>query len=133
MKSRDPRQDGDFCAAFAKALKRAFEDRKIKKAHAAAELGVTRQAIYDYLKGKYSPQKASIAEAFWLWDLELEYRGRTFRKQDFPRRKDQIARRPEQLTIADVLKTLKPEQITARIGAQRRDSLVLVVKLKFAG
>jgi hypothetical protein len=126
-----PPEDQDFRRAFAKALKLVFRDRKIKKARAAAQLAVSRQAFYDYLKGKYLPQRPTMAEAFWLWDLHVEYRGRTFSKEHFPRPAEQTGRKPEQLTIADALKALKPEQITTRIGPQRQGCLILVLKLRF--
>jgi DNA-binding XRE family transcriptional regulator len=48
---------------------------KITVAQAAADLKISRQAVYDIKKGKYCPSLSLVQRACEVWGLKFEFRG----------------------------------------------------------
>jgi transcriptional regulator with XRE-family HTH domain len=67
-----------FRAEVATKFRDECESRGLSQAQAAAELGVTRAAFHQYVKGKTTPQAAILARACIRWNLKLQYRGQEF-------------------------------------------------------
>jgi DNA-binding XRE family transcriptional regulator len=98
---------------------------------AAKQLGVSRQAIYDFKKGDYCPSLALIQRACEVWDLEFTFRGLQVGKKTL-QPKTHAKRPPEQLDLFGSLQLLQSRQFEVvrakRMG--RAFELVLRVQLQ---
>jgi|SRR5271165_387068 len=68
--------------AFAAALREMLKKPDVTVTSASAELGVSRQAFYSYLKGGL-PRRKTLNKAVHLWDLKLDLGKYSFGKGAF--------------------------------------------------
>jgi transcriptional regulator with XRE-family HTH domain len=69
---------------IAAKFKTALEARRISKARAARDLQVSRQMLYEYLRGRSVPKQAVLQRACAAWGLELKYRNLIVNARSFP-------------------------------------------------
>lgn len=106
--------------AFAAALRKMLEERKLSISAAAKQLHVTRQSFHSYLAGKL-PRRKRLHEAVHLWDLKLDLGKYSFDKGAFgqTRERPKSAKKPFQPNLWDALDSVREEdmQVTMkRIG-----------------
>ena len=69
--------------AFRSLAKRLREEGKTPATEIAQTLGVSKQTVYQYLKGKAIPGPDRLAKVIHEWDLELQIDGHKFGKDAF--------------------------------------------------
>jgi transcriptional regulator with XRE-family HTH domain len=117
-------------AEFASQLAKAI--RGLSKREAAEKLGVTRQMLNRYLKGKSTPGGEIIKRACDEWKLTLSVRGFDFKGGAFearPRRRSE-ATKAAQLSLLDLLDKIRNDQLEAKIVGREGDSFYLRLRIK---
>ena len=69
--------------AFQSLAKRLRKEGKTPATEIARTLGVSKQTVYQYLKGKAIPGPDRLAKVIQEWDLELQIDGHRFGKEAF--------------------------------------------------
>ena len=58
----------------------------VKGGDAATELGISRQAVDDILKGKYCPSLSLVQRACEVWKMEFDFRGMLIKPEVFEKK-----------------------------------------------
>ncbi len=117
-------------AEFAAQLSKAISG--MRKQEAAEKLGITRQMLNRYLKGKSTPGGEVIKRACESWKLSLSVRGFEFKRGAFdtpPKRRSETAK-AAQLSLLDLLDKIRNDQLEARIVGREGDSFYLKLRIK---
>lgn len=115
---------------FASQLSKAIAG--IPKRTAAEKLGVTRQMLELYLKGKSTPGGEVVKKACDEWKLTLSVRGFEFSSDAFayqPKRKSP-AIKATQLSLLELLEKLRNDQLEAKVMGREGDSFYLELRIK---
>ncbi|MDR3737722.1 MAG: helix-turn-helix transcriptional regulator [Terracidiphilus sp.] len=112
-----------FSDSFAAEIKRLIKERGITVTAAASELGITRQALYNYLNAKSTPRDKKLASVMHLWKLRITVGSVTIDETSFPTPKPHSAP-AKQLDMWDKLNSIKQEDL--RIGVKRSGNLFKV-------
>ena len=83
---------------------------------AANELGITRQALYNYLNAKSTPRDKKLASLMHLWKLRITVGSVTIDETSFPAPKSQSVP-AKQLDMWDKLNSIRQEDL--KIGVKR--------------
>ena len=120
-------------AEFAAQLSKAISG--VRKQEAADKLGITRQMLNRYLKGKSTPGGEIIKRACENWKLTLSVRGFEFKSGAFdaPRRPRSEAAKAGQLSLLDLLDKIRNDQLEAKIVGREGDSFYLKLRIKAFG
>lgn len=106
------------------------------KKQAADKLGVTRQMLRLYLKGKATPGGEVIKKACDEWNLSLSIKGFRFTGEDFAASgaSGEAKAVPVQLelSLAEVLGKLQSNQLEAEVIGREGDSFYLRLRIKLA-
>jgi len=124
-----------FRAEVAEKLRAECDNRGLSQAEAAKELGVTRAAFHQYLKGKATPQAAILARACIKWNLKLRYRDQEFGAQAFASglEPDGGNGRPGfQLALFDEPQRFENEQVIVVLKRSHASSLQVTIQMKKA-
>jgi transcriptional regulator with XRE-family HTH domain len=119
-------------AEFARQLLKVI-GRANRKA-VAQKLGISRQMLNLYLKGKATPGGEVIKKACDEWGLSLSIKGFHFSGEAFgreiplPNRSDELY----QSTLFELLDRLKNDQLEARVVGREGDSFILKLQIKIA-
>lgn len=128
--------DPEFCAECARNLRLAVVG-KVRKKAAAAILGVSRQMLDVYIKGKATPGPEVILRAMRAWNFTLKYRGREITSSQLMRSVPEHPPLavPEQLLLPlrDAIDALGEENLLVRISKKEPDRIELQVSIRFAG
>lgn len=119
-------------AEFARKLSSAIKN--VSKTVAAEDLGISRQMLYLYLKGKATPGGEVIEKACAKWKLALTIKGNPFTAGAFasdvkPQTELSV---PRQLSLLDLLDKLKNDQLEAKIVGREGDTFILRLQIKVA-
>ena len=131
--ARRPR-DPEVCEEFAANLRTAVVG-KVSKKTAAATLGVSRQMLDVYLKGKATPGSDVIMRAMRAWKLPFAYRGREITISQLTRpARGPTHPQPEQLLlpIEEAILALGQEDLDVRISKKETAGIELQVTIRFA-
>jgi hypothetical protein len=99
--------------AFAKALKRMFDDTGLTIGAAAKELKVSRQSLHSYLNGTL-PRRKTLHKAVHLWNLKLDLGKYSFGREAFgadESERSQSILQPDQPTLWEALDAVKEEDL----------------------
>lgn len=124
--------DQDLREEFAFKVRNAIENRALTKKRAAAELGITRQSLYLYIKAKVAPGPDVLRKAMELWKIDLTYRGHRLTLEDLSARSFASATvLPVQMSLWDTLKRLDNRSVKVVIDDKSLQSLELKVSINF--
>jgi DNA-binding XRE family transcriptional regulator len=99
-------------------------------AKAAAELGISRQALYDIRKGRYCPSLALIHRACEVWGLEFKFRNLTVGKKTLQLKRAPQQRLPIQSGLFDALELLEKRELRVVRAKRVGETVELVLHLK---
>jgi transcriptional regulator with XRE-family HTH domain len=106
--------------------------KNVSKNVAAAKLGISRQMLYLYLKGKATPGGEVIEKACAEWKLTLTIKGNPFTggafASDANTRKE--GTEPQQLSLLHLLDKLRNDQVEARIVSRKGGVFLLSLQIK---
>jgi DNA-binding XRE family transcriptional regulator len=99
---------------------------KISVTQASRDLGISRQAIYDFKKGRYCPSLSIVERACKTWGLEYRIKGLT--QEDLPVNTGSFVKHsisvvtppPEQITMEHLWKQLENRSLTV-VHTERKD------------
>jgi DNA-binding XRE family transcriptional regulator len=98
-------------------------------AKAGAELGISRQALYDIRKGRYCPSLALIHRACEVWGLEFKFRNLTVGKKTLqPKRAPDM--QPIQSGLFDALELLEKRELRVIRAKRVGETVELILHLK---
>jgi|SRR5579859_1238282 len=119
-------------AEFALQLSNAIKD--VSKRIAAEKLGISRQMLHLYLKGKATPGGEVIEKACAEWKLILTIKGNRFTGGAFASdvKPEKDVSEPHQMSLLDLLGQLKNNQLEAQIVGREGDSFILRLQIKLA-
>lgn len=119
-------------AEFANKLRAAIQG--VSKKSAADKLGISRQMLRLYLKGKATPGGEVIKKACDEWQMALSIKGFEFTGEAFvsnPKRRSSRQRPPEP-GLFDLLDRLEKNQLEAEIVGREGDCYYLRLRIKLA-
>jgi transcriptional regulator with XRE-family HTH domain len=105
-----------LATTFAAELKQVLRERNLSVTEAARQLGLSRQAIYNYLNGIAVPRDKIIERAMILWDLKMSIGRMTFDRTSFPK-SVQLSVTPTQLNLWEKLESIRQKDL--KIGVER--------------
>jgi transcriptional regulator with XRE-family HTH domain len=116
----------EFAAQLSKAIS------GIPKQEAAEKLGITRQMLNRYLKGKSTPGGEIIKRACEHWKITLSVRGFQFKSGAFdtPQKSRSETTKAMQLNLLDLLDKIRNDQLEAKIVGREGDSFYLKLRIK---
>jgi len=126
--------DPELCSEFAAKL-RTSVDGKISRKLAAATLGVSRQMLDIYLKGRAAPGPDVILRAMKAWGFSLKYRGREVTSAQLIRPRvagPQTTAEQLLLPLKDAIQSLSDEDIHVKVAKKDADRIQLDVSIRFA-
>ena len=134
MQSLMPRKSADpeFRLEVAAKFKDLIKTKGLTRKAAAKELGVTRQSLYLYTKGKVSPGPDVVRKAMELWKIDLTYRGYRLSLQDLsvPVGPTLVPPPlPVQMTLWDAIKKLDNQSVKVEIKDKNQNSIELNVSI----
>jgi transcriptional regulator with XRE-family HTH domain len=94
-------------------------------------LGVTRQAICSYEKGRTVPKPHIIEKLLKKWPTQLEYRGASFGAEAYESQPI-ASSMPMQQSLFETLKQLKQEDLRVEVVSVSKRTLRLAVEIKIA-
>lgn len=105
-----------FRRAACLALRGAMEAKGLRPAAAARDLGISRQRLNTYLRGKVTPSAAVLAAACSRWDFSIDFRGYRFSSGSFRQPTAGASAEAVQLALYD---TLRRSQRALRVRVRR--------------
>jgi transcriptional regulator with XRE-family HTH domain len=117
----------DFRERFATALSAAIGSDRGAQTRAAKKLGVPRQTVSLYLKGKTTPGGDLVQRAREIWGLNLDYGGIPIDADSHPHR-PALRVEPQQLTLFS-----EDRQLEVHVVRKSVDSVDLRVSINFTG
>jgi transcriptional regulator with XRE-family HTH domain len=119
-----------FRREIAACLRRAIRENKLSKNEAAKRLGVERQMLWLYLKGKMAPGPEVLRKASKSWKLTLSD-GTVLGPDAFgPEKKPRSL--PKQLRLFEALEEIQPNQIKTTLIGRVGDFFEFRVRIKVA-
>jgi len=130
---RSPYGDPEFRREVARKLADAISRQGLKRVQAAKELGISRQALHQYLAGRSTPRGEVLARAVAKWDIELEYRGGKFAAAAFQVRSAGATPEAVQMGLFEALQRLEDGNLAVKISSKRQGVLELKLQVRLAG
>src|SRR5882672_5359046 len=93
--------DSELRRAIVRGLKEALRANNLTKSEAAELLGVERQTLWLYLRGKVTPGGDVLRRAFELWGLRIDLGDYVITKESFGPKREPDRRTAEQLNLLD--------------------------------
>ena len=129
-----PRHDPDFRREVARCFRQALEEQRLSAAAAAKQLGVSRQAFYNYLNGTMTPNGHVLAAAVIHWDLKIKYKSQLFGIAAFQPADDATEPKssPEQLHLFSEPREIdEPDNgVSLKISPRGTDAIDIRLRLK---
>jgi transcriptional regulator with XRE-family HTH domain len=122
--------DPEFRRAIVNGLLEALRKYKLTKSKAAELLGIERQTLWLYLRGKATPGGEVLRKAFELWGLKIELGGYVITKESFGVRPEPEARVAEQLNLLDQLEKLTNDQLEVEAIGRRGQYFEFRIRVK---
>lgn len=123
--------DPELRKAIVAGLNTAIRQRNLKKSEAAELLGIKRQTLWLYLKGKATPGGEVLRRAFELWGLKIELGGYTITKESFgPKPEPDAAPQAKQFNLLDQLEKLDREQLEVEPVGRRGEYFEFKIRIK---
>ena len=129
--------DSEFRGEVAKKFALAIQGKS--KAQAAEEIGVSRQALYQYLNSRATPKGDVLRRACVKWGITLDYRGMRLSEDQFKKSVPKQDQDEMQLSLLDALNVLRDRNLTVRVERKgptaqgEAPTLELTIAIKFAG
>jgi transcriptional regulator with XRE-family HTH domain len=130
VKPRDPYHDDDFRKEISRKLKEVRETTPFSVAKVADELGIKRQAFYQYLNGATTPRPEILIKMIRKWDLRLDLHGFMITKEQFPTLTIPEMEKPIQLKFRNKPMEVKSGKMIVSISS--RDAKTIAVEIKLA-
>lgn len=130
MPQKPSRNTDALRTEFAAQLSKAIQG--VSKREAAEKLGITRQMLNRYLKGRSTPGGEIIKRACDTWKLSLSVRGFEFKAGAFdaPSRRRSETAKASQLSLLELLEKIRNDQLEAKIVGREGDSFYLKLRIK---
>ncbi len=114
---------------FAEALTRL----KLSKVAAAKQIGVSRQMLYEYLKGRSLPGDDILGVACKEWGLKIDYKGFILDSKSLATKAAPTGTITKQLhlDLQKALDTLTQEDLGIRLERKQNGTLELRIEVKF--
>jgi transcriptional regulator with XRE-family HTH domain len=132
-------EEKKFRAEIAEKFSEAIRTRcNGNKTSAAFALGISRQALYNYLNGHQTPGGSVIQRACIEWQITLNDRGYMISTSSFPEISRELKPQPEspamqQLSLFEAIQSLENEQLSIKVVQKSKQAIQLEVSLRFAG
>ena len=123
-----------LCSAVAESFKSVLASRRLSKTRAAKELRVSRQMLYQYLKGKSLPKREVLQRACAAWGLKINYRDLIVSTESFPSPTVGAETPPAKqldLDLREAIKQLGDENVAVRILKKDNGRIELQVDVRF--
>lgn len=121
--------DDEFRAEVARKLEEGLKAKSWSKAGFAKRVGISRQALYNYLKKKNTPSSKRMHLFCKELDIEIEYGGKTYGASDFAVRAESS---PTGTQLPLDFRGIRPDQLRVRLGRKAAKSVEFVVQVKIA-
>jgi DNA-binding phage protein len=120
-----------FCAEVAAKFKEAIAARRISKAQAARDLGISRQMLYEYLSATSMPRHQVLERACTSWNLQLNYKDFLVTAQSFKKPSQPISGRvPVQLDLLAAVRALRDQDLDVHILRKDATRVELCIELR---
>ena len=121
--------DDEFRAEVAKKLEQGLKAKECSKVDFAKRVGISRQALYNYLKKKNTPSSKRMHLFCKELDIEIEYGGRTYGASDFA-----ASGQPSPIGVQLPLdfREIRPDQLRVRLGRKAAKSVEFIIQVKIA-
>lgn len=121
-------RDKRFRKEVAEKLLLGMEAKGLSKTTLAKRLGISRQALYNYLYEKNTPNSEVIALICRELEVDIKYRDMVLSAGDFSPTRSRPKAVPKQLR----LKEISPEQVHVRVGKRSDRSVEFILELRIA-
>jgi transcriptional regulator with XRE-family HTH domain len=122
--------DPELRRAIVNGLLEALRAHNLTKSRAAELLGIERQTLWLYLRGKATPGGDVLRRAFELWGLKIELGGYVITKESFGPNREPDRRVAEQLNLLDQLEKLNNDQLEVAAIGRRGDYFEFKIRIK---
>lgn len=124
-----------FRKEVARQLKLAISSRDLKVSTAAAQLGVSRQAFYQYLSARATPHPETIARAMDLWNIEPVYKGERIARGALGVGEPRLEPAPTQLSLVSLFgapQVCQNENVVVTMRSSHDSTLQVTIRMKKA-
>jgi transcriptional regulator with XRE-family HTH domain len=124
----DRRFRGDIADLLGKQMKK----RNLNQTEAAKELGITKQALSQYLLEKVTPQAEILAHICAKWDVTIPYKGKEFGRKAF--RVEERLEKPEiaQMDLFKEPQRVENDRVVVILSRSKQATLEISIQLKEA-
>ena len=123
-----------LCAVVAESFQSVLASRRMTKTRAAKELGVSRQMLHLYLKGKSLPKREVLQRACEAWELKINYRDLIVSSGSFPSpsvKTETSEPKQLELDLQEAIDQLGNENLAVRILRKDNGRIELQVDVRF--
>ena len=132
MPKRD-KSTAAFRLEVASKFEEAITRQKISKSKAAEDLGVSRQSLYQYLRGEAVPGSDVLRRACEIWGITLDYKGLSVNVSSFLKPLRGTRQEPRQLPLLlEAITALSDRDLDVKIARREQNVIELQVKIRFA-
>jgi transcriptional regulator with XRE-family HTH domain len=122
--------DSELRRAIVSGLTEAIRTNKLTKSKAAELLGVKRQTLWLYLRGKATPGGDVLRRAFDLWGLRIELGNYVITKESFGLRPEPVGPSAKQLNLLDQLEKISDDQLEVAAMGRRGEYFEFKIRIK---
>ncbi|MGB7283927.1 MAG: helix-turn-helix transcriptional regulator [Candidatus Acidiferrum sp.] len=122
--------DSELRRAIVSGLTDAIRKNRLTKSKAAELLGVKRQTLWLYLRGKATPGGDVLRRAFDLWGLRIELGNYVITKESFGLRPEPVGPSAEQLSLLDQLEKISDDQLEVAAMGRRGEYFEFKIRIK---
>jgi len=124
--------DRTFRTEVARRFRSAMQKRGLNQTEAARELGVTKQALSQYLREKTTPQGEILARACAHWGITLRYRDAQFTHGAFGSAEAPAASDMLQLDLFSEPQVFENQHLVLTLARSRKSTLQVTIRMKQA-
>lgn len=125
--------DYAFRREVAAKFREAMKERRFDQTMAARDLGITKQAMSQYLAEKSTPQGEILARACARWNLTLKYRNAEFGRGAFATQATNAAPEVLQMDLFREPQVFANNHLEVTVSRAHKFALQVTIKMKHAG
>ncbi len=124
------RADTELRRSIVEGLTEAIRANKLTKSKAAELLGITRQTLWLYLRGKATPGGEVLRRAFDTWGLRIDLGDYVITRESFGPTPKPDKRAAEQLNLLDQLEKLSNDQLEVASMGRRGEYFEFKIRIR---
>lgn len=122
--------DVEWRREIAIRFKQAIEKRHLTNTEAARTLGIERQTLWLYLKGKATPGGDVLRKACEAWGITISRKGVEFSASAFGPQQKATPPRPKQLDLFEALEMLREAQLDTEVIGKSGQYFELRIRIR---